>query len=251
MEENGRFAVNLLSRYIQSAGFVMIDDKQNQPQMPTANKISGCDLGFVKASGPASLADLACRVATPNGEIPSATIAIFSETDTYNATGAKYQGFDCLGQSAIPVVLSTGTTTNEIRSYFFISRSNVQTPNGSISMGQLSCTSDRTPPAGAASFQTQPLIPGIEQLAFNYLLPAEVDPSTARSANTAKAITDAAKWPSVLAVEVCVLAKTIQASGNDTGTTYTDCYGTALNAAPNESYRTFRSTVRIRNKTSS
>jgi type IV pilus assembly protein PilW len=247
-EENGRFALNLLTKYIQSAGFVMIDRTQ-PPQGPIDNKISGCDLGFSNPTTPSSSADLACLTATPSGSLPSASIALFFETDTYIGTGGKYQGFDCVGQSSIPVTLTSGTIVNEVRSYFFVSRTNVQTPYGTTSMGQLTCVSDRTPSSGVATYQSQPLIPGVEQLAFTYFLPSTADPNTAQSGTTAKAMTTA-QWPTVLAVEVCVLTKTIQAGGNDTGTSYTDCYGNAIAAVATESYRTFRTTVRLRNRSS-
>lgn len=250
MEENGRFALNLLSKYIQSAGFVMVDGASNLPQGPIDNKLTGCDLGFVNPTTPASLADLACRTATPAGELPSASIALFAETDAYSLSGATYQGFDCVGMSAIPITLTTGTVVNEVRSYFVVTRTNVQTPTGTVPMGQLTCVSDRTPAAGAASFQSQPLIPGVEQLAFTYLLPSAADPNTAQNASTATAVTAASQWAAVLAVDVCVLTKSIQPGGNDTGTTYTDCYGNAIAAATGESYRTFRTTVRLRNRSS-
>jgi hypothetical protein len=54
----------------------------------------------------------------------------------------------------------------------------------------------------------------------------------------------------VLAVDICVLTKSIQASGNDSGTAYADCYGNNITANPNAIYRTFRTTVRLRNKSS-
>ena len=96
----------------------------------------------------------------------------------------------------------------------------------------------------------QPLLPGIEQLAFNYLLPSVADPETAQIGTSATTISAASQWPSVLAVEVCVLAKSVQPGGNDTNTAYTDCYGNAIAAVPGEVYRTFTSTVRLRNKSS-
>lgn len=243
MEENGRFALNLLAKYIQSAGFVMVDPTSNSPQGPIDNKISGCDFGFIDASTPTA-ANLACLSATPSGSLRSASIALFSETDTYNSTAPKHQGFDCVGESAIPI-----GTTNLVRSYFFVSHSNVQTPNGTKSMGQLACVADRTPASGVVDYQMQPLIPGIEQLAFTYLLPSNIDTKVAQAATSAASAAAASQWPAILAVEVCVLAKTIQAAGNDTGTTYTDCYGNAITALATESYRTFRTTVSLRNKT--
>ncbi len=247
LENNGRFAINLLTKYIQSAGFVMIDPTFPAPQGPIDNKISGCDFGMSNPTSPTTTADLACLTATPAGARRSASIALFSETDAYDGSGAKFQGFDCLGQSSIPIPTSTGQIY-ETRSYFFVGNTTVQTPNGSTTMGQLSCLADRTLPAALTpDYQSQPIMPGIEQLAFSYLLPATADTNTAQDAKAAASLTTVT-WPTVLAVDVCVLAKSIQAGGNDTGTSYTDCYGTAITASPGEIYRTFRTTVRLRNK---
>lgn len=117
-------------------------------------------------------------------------------------------------------------------------------------MGQLSCLSDRTPLAAASpTFQVQPLIPGVEQIAFLYKLPSSADPDVAQSGYTATSITST-QWPTVLAVDICVLTKSIQASGNDSGTVYSDCYGNNIASTPNSVYRTFRTTVRLRNKSS-
>lgn len=246
IEENGRFALNLLTQYIQSAGFVMIDPTSPRPQGPIENKIFGCSFGLVNGTTASTTADIACRTSTPAGSLPSESIATYSETDAYNSSGATYQGYDCLGLSSIPM----GGVSNAIRSYFFVANTTVQTPNGIITMGQLSCLSDRTPLAAVTpTYQTQPLIPGIEQIAFRYQLPSTSDPDVAQVGYAASALT-AAQWPTVLAVDVCVLAKSIQPTSNDTGTSYIDCYGNALTNNAGEIYRTFRTTVRMRNKSS-
>lgn len=248
MEENGKFALNLLTKNIQSAGFVMIDPAIPSPQGPIDNKINGCDFGMVDPTTPSSSADLACLAAAPVGARRSASIAVFTETDAYIGAGAKYQGFDCVGEGSISMPTTTGTV-NETRSYFFVAQTTVATTSGSTTMGQLSCVADQTPAGGPAAYQSQPLIPGIEQIAFNYLLPSTADPNTAQ-ASTAAATLTAAQWPTVLAVDVCVLAKSVQPGASDTGTAYTDCYGAAIAATAGDVYRTFRTTVRLRNKSS-
>lgn len=247
LEENGRFAINLLTRYIQGAGYVVIDPAIPFPQGPIDTKVRGCDLGFVNPTTPTSASDLACATSTSAGARMSAGIAVFNQTDAYNASGAAYQGFDCVGLSSTNIITTTGSV-NETRSYFFVSSTTAQTPTGVITVGQLSCVSDRTNSAGVASFQAQPLIPGIEQIAFRYLLPAAVDPDTAQVPTTAASMPASPSWPGVLAVELCVLGKSIQSAGNDSGTQYLDCYENAITAAPGEIYRTFRTTVRLRNK---
>jgi type IV pilus assembly protein PilW len=252
LEENGRYALNMLTRYIQSAGFVMVDPTNPSPQGPIDNKIFGCDFGLKNptAATTATLADdLSCLTATPTGARRSASIALFSETDAYSGSSGKFQGYDCVGNGSVAIPVAGSATIHETRSYFFVGNTTVQTANGSVNMGQLSCLADRTVGATPA-FQAEPLLPGIEQLAFSYLLPSVADPETAQMATTAAAVTAASQWPSVLGVEVCVLAKSVQPGGNDTGTTYTDCYGSAITAAPGEVYRTFTTTVRLRNKSS-
>lgn len=252
LEENGRYAINMLTRYIQSAGYVMVDPLYPSPQGPIDNKLRGCDFGFknpVAATTATLTDDLSCLAATPAGSRRSASIAIFNETDAYVGSGGKFQGFDCVGNGAVSIPVAGGTTINETRSYFFVANTTVQTSNGSVTMGQLSCLADGTI-AGVPAFQVQPLLPGIEQLAFSYLLPAAADPETAQIATSATTVSAASQWPSVLAVEVCVLAKSVQPGGNDTNTAYTDCYGNAIAAVPGEVYRTFTSTVRLRNKSS-
>jgi len=246
MEENGRFALNLLSQYIKTAGFVVINPASQRPQAPLDNKIFGCSFGMVSPTTATTAADIACQTSTPAGAMRPESIATFFETDAYSSSGAVYQGFDCLGLSSIP----QGGVSNIVRSYFFVAPTTVQTPDGTVSMGQLSCLSDRTPLAAASpTFQVQPLIPGVEQIAFLYQLPSTADPDVAQSGYTATSITTA-QWPTVLAVDVCVLTKSIQASGNDSGTVYTDCYGNNIAATPSTIYRTFRTTVRLRNKSS-
>lgn len=256
MEENGRFALNLLSRHVQSAGFVMLNPQANLLQGAGIVKVTGCDFGLVDGQSPTATTDLGCRAATPAGERRSASISMNFETDAPAGAGALFQGFNCVGTNAIPVVTTGETgktfTTFLTRSHFFISNTTATTPTGNTNMGQLSCVADSTPAAGGAvSYETQPLIPGIEQLAINYLVPSVAaggTPKLAQNATTASAVTAAARWGEVMAVELCVLTKSIQPAGADTGTQYTDCYGTVQVANRAEVFRTFRTVVNLRNR---
>jgi type IV pilus assembly protein PilW len=259
MELNGRFALNLLTRYVQSAGFVMLNPQALAVQGAQSIKVTGCNFGFVNGQAAAAASDLNCRAATPTGELVSESISVFFETDAPNNIGGLFQGFNCIGENAVGVVTTseTGTifTSFPTRSHFFVTHTTAATANGAVSMGQLSCLADSTPPAGGAvQFQIQPLIPGIEQLAVNYLLPSAPTvagefPKLAQTALSATDVTAAARWGEVMAVELCVLTKSVQPAGSDTGTQYTDCYGTALTATRAESFRTFRTIVNLRNKT--
>lgn len=253
MEESGRFALSLLTRNIQSAGYVSLNAKSSGPQGPSDIKIRGCDFGMTSPKSASSIADLACLGSTPAGTSRSASIGVFYDTEQYTAANEKFQGFDCLGQAAV-VVPSTsgGSDTYQIRSYFFISTSTVQTSNGTTTMGQLSCVADPTTLAATTgTFQAQPLIPGIQQLAVTYLLPSGLEKNSAQKETTAAILQAANNWSKVTAVELCVLAKSIQTSGNDTATQVTDCYGTNFTPPPGQSYRRFTTTVNLRNRTAS
>lgn len=253
LEENGRFALNLLARNVQSAGFVMLDPKSSFPPGSIDVKIRGCDFGMVNPTLATSSADIACVASTPAGSSRSASFGVFYDTDAYTTAGGKYQGFDCLGNAAV-VVPSTsgGSPTYQVRNYFFVSAATTQTPYGSTTMGQLSCLTDpRTSGATTGTFQMQPLIPGIQQLAVTYLTPSALNKNSAQKVNTATALEAASNWPQVTAVELCVLTKSIQTSGNDTGTQVTDCYGNAFTPPNGQTYRRFTTTVNMRNRTPS
>lgn len=242
MEENGRFAIDVLTKYIQSAGFAMVDRTAPGAILPLEDKISGCAYGFVNASAPTALSDLACRTATPTGERPSASLFTRFETDAPLSGSGRQQGFGCTNAAAASKMLATGTQSYEVRSYFFVSRVNVQTPGGTQSMGQLGCVSDSTSSnagvSGTVSLEVQPLVPGIEQLAIRYM---------AANGQFVALPTTPTEWSNVTALELCVLARSIQPAGNDTRRTYTDCYGSSITVAASESYRILRSTVALRN----
>jgi type IV pilus assembly protein PilW len=250
MEENGRFALNLLGRYVQSAGFVMYDPAAITITTPSIDKIRGCDFGFVDALHASAPAQVACRTSAPSGERQSSSLVIFSETDNYDITNEKFQGFNCVGEKADEVTASSGTIKYRTRSYFFISPETVSKGTGTTTMGQLSCVSEKQT---TGTYSYQPLIPGIEQLGIRYLVPAVKTvsgetPQLAQKSLSAKEITDADRWGEVMAAELCVLTKSIQAAGNDTGTQYSDCFGNTIAANPSESFRTFRSVVNLRNR---
>lgn len=230
-----------------------IDPKSSFAQGPNDIKIRGCDLGMTNPVGATSSLDLACQTSTPTGSTRSASVGIFYETDAFNTTGAKFQGFDCLGNAPVTIVSTTGgSNTYQVRSYFFISTSTAQTPYGTTTMGQLSCVTDPTTASGAtATFQAQPLIPGIHQLAVNYLTASGLDKTTAQKSNSAATLEAASTWKNVTAVELCVLTKSIQATGNDTATQATDCYGATFTPPPSQSFRKFTTVVNLRNRTPS
>lgn len=245
IEENGRFALNLLAKNIQSAGYVAIDPTTLFVNTPTVNKITGCDFGMTAPQTASSQSDFTCLGSTPAGTSRSSSIGVFFETDP---PGAGLTGVDCLGNNAVSI-----GTKFEVRARFFISNSTVQTPNGATTMGQLSCVTD--PTGGAGVFSSQPLIPGIHQLGVSYLIPsgilaADGKPSkTAQRSRTAAQLQAANEWGLVTGVELCVLSKSIQPSGNDTGALVTDCFGNQFTPPPSQSYRRFTTIVNLRNRT--
>lgn len=252
MEENGRLALNLLTRNIQSAGYTALDRAAGEP-LPTGKKLLGCQFGMVNPQGASSRADLeGCLGSVPAGTTPSGSIATFYQTDPPNTTATGvYQGVDCIGNAPVNVLASGGgavTTTWEVRSFFFISTTTVGTPYGTTTMGQLSCATDRTGSINPGSYQSQPLIPGIHQLRARYVLPTD-DKSTApgQKLYEATALTPA-QWERVVQVELCVLTKAVQSSGNDTATPLLDCYDQTFTPPPSQSFRRFTTTVNLRNR---
>lgn len=254
LEENGRLAINLLTKNILNAGFQNINPSTAFATPPLDNRMSGCDFGLENPRSPTAVADYACLASTPAGASQSGSINVIYQTDGYNVAGARFQGFDCIGNRAIAVNFTAGTsvttnTTTQVNQHFFVSTSNVSTPRGTATMGQLSCATDPTGAVGAASaFASQPLIPGIHQIRLTYLTPSTSADSrkSAQTRNTAAQIGTA--WSTVAAIEICVLSKSIQPSGNDTQTAMEDCYGNAFTPPASETFRRMTSLVNIRNR---
>jgi type IV pilus assembly protein PilW len=251
MEENGRLALNMLTRNIRSAGFVTLNIADGAP-VPSQKKILGCEFGMLKPQGATATSDYeTCLTSVPAGTTQSGSISVFYQSDPPKTSGVSYQGVDCIGNSPVNVAAVAGsavTTTWMIRSHFYISSTTVGTPNGTTTMGQLSCATDPTGAVTAGSFQTQPLIPGIHQLRARYLLPTD-DRDFAPGQKIYEAFAPTSTdWARVVGVELCVLTKSIQPSGNDTATAVTDCYGNQFTPPPSQSYRRFTTTVNLRNR---
>ena len=251
MEENGRLALNLLAQNIRMAGYVTVHQSDGAPR-PTAKKLLGCEFGMRKPQGATSTADLeTCLTSTPAGSTQSGSIAVFYQTDPPNTSGASYQGTDCIGNSPVNTAATASsavTTTWSVRSYFYVSTTTVGTPYGTTTMGQLSCATDPTGALTAGTFQSQPLIPGVHQLRARYILPTSpglVAPG--QKVYEATALTQE-QWNSVVEVELCVLTKAVQASGNDTSASVTDCYGNVFTPPASQSFRRFTTTVNLRNR---
>ena len=251
MEENGRLALNLLTRNIQSAGYVSVNISAGEP-VPTGKKILGCVFGMTNPKTASSTADLeTCVTSLPTGTTQSGSIAMFYQTDKVN-TGANFEGVDCIGNAPVQIANTAGgavTNTFEINAFFFVSNTTVATPNGTTTMGQLSCVTDPSRSTTPRAFvPPQPLISGIHQIRARYVLPTE-DTATAPGGNIfeANALTPA-QFERVVKVELCVLTKAIQSSGNDTGASVTDCYNNTFIPPPSQSYRRFNTTVNLRNR---
>ena len=257
LEENGRMALDLLTRYVQSAGYVAINPRSAFPYGALDLKVTGCDHGMTKPQTASVAADLACKASTATGVRRSASLTTVNETDQpassvgSGTTIGRFQGFNCVGNEAttIPADASTNAVqTYVVRSNFFISSSTASTKFGTTTMGQLSCVADATVPGGTINYQPQPLIPGVVQLAVTYLTPSSLVARSAQKASEADALTAADKWNTVTGVELCVMTQSIQSSGNDTGVAYKDCSTDDVAAVPGQTFRLFRTTVNLRNR---
>lgn len=258
LEENGRMALDLLTRYVQSAGYVAINPSSKFAYGALDLKVSGCDFGMVNPQSMTSAAaNLVCNASPPSGTRRSASLTVISETDRPDlgsgpgGTAGYFQGFNCVGNNAavIPADASTDAVETYLaRSHFFISNTVAATKFGTTTMGQLSCVADMTLPGGVVSYQPQPLIPGVVQLAFTYLTPSALIPGSAQKAATADVLTVANAWNTVTAIDLCVLTQSIQSSGNDTGVASEDCYGAPIAVIPGQTFRRFTTNVKLRNR---
>jgi type IV pilus assembly protein PilW len=239
-EENGRFAINLLTRYIQSSGFATLRTDGKFPTAARDDRLRGCDYGYTEVSAPV---DFTCLSAAGTSTLASSSINIVFETDAPSSAAGSYEGRDCIGNSALALVEAGTTKSHQVSSYFYVSSTTVKTEYGTTTMGELSCIPGAL--GAGASANSQPLIPGIVQLDFGYIV-GDRD-NQPRTLKTAAQVTAANEWAMVSAVEVCVMAKSVVASGNDTGRTHTDCKGSVISAQPNAIYRNFRSRVNLRN----
>ena len=257
LEENGRMALDLLTRSVQSAGFVAINPRSKFAYGALDQKVTGCDFGMVDPQNATAVADLACNAATPAGTRRSASLTVINETDRPESTPGsgstlgRLQGLNCVGNGAavVPADASIDSTiTYVVRSNFFISNSVAATQFGTTTMGQLSCVADSTLPGGAAAYQAQPLIPGVVQMAVTYLTPSALVPGSAQRAVSATALAAGNTWNTVTAVDLCVLTQSIQNSGNDTGVAAEDCYGAPIAVIPGQTFRRFTTNVKLRNR---
>jgi type IV pilus assembly protein PilW len=248
-EENGRFALNLLTRFIQSSGFAMIDTKSNYPTSALDQRISGCDFGYTDMGGPPNFT---CLTAAVTDTFASSSLRVVFETDQSRLGGGDFEGANCIGETANAVVETGVTRTFQTTSYFFVSSTTVKTEYGTTTMGQLSCLPGDTGTGVATGQQQQPLIPGIVQIDFRYVSGAATATTktfltAAETANIPIQPGGATGWDIVSAVDVCVMSKTLLVGVNDVGRTYTDCKGNAIAIDPNAIYRTFRTRVNLRN----
>jgi type IV pilus assembly protein PilW len=238
-EENGRFALNLLTRYIQSSGFIMLDKTSSFPFGASSNKVGGCDYGYADISA----LDFTCLSSPITGTFATSAIKLVFETDAPKTNGGNFEGANCIGEKANGVVIGGVTKTYQVTSYFFVSNSVAQTEYGTTTLGQLSC---RPGDLGAgATSAGQPLIPGIVQIDFKYIVGAAA--TNPRTLKTAAQVTAASEWDQVSAVDLCVMSKTLLVGVNDVGRTYVDCKDNTITADPNAIYRTFRTRVNLRN----
>jgi type IV pilus assembly protein PilW len=240
VEENGRFAINLLSRYIQSAGHVMLDPTSKFPDGARDDRLFGCDFGFQSVS---PSYNFACNTSAVTGTLPSSSIKTIFETDKPNNTSGNFEGANCIGLQSSAVVVGAVTKTYQVTSYFYISETVVKTEYGTTTMGELSCIPGDLSTGVSAS--SQPVVPGIVQMDVRYIVGSEA--SNSRTALSAASVATAASWGTVSAVEICVMAKSVLVGVNDTGRVHTDCKGNNITAEPNAVYRNFRSRINLRN----
>jgi type IV pilus assembly protein PilW len=213
MRDAGMTALTLIGQQVQMAGFTPIDAPQSPDQPAVDPALFGCSAARPVGAG-----------RMPNCE-PLASRSdgivvryVGDAVSTWPTTSGH--ATDCLGQG----VGSAGTAELIVNRYY-------ARISGSTGEPELYCEGNGRAGVG------QPLVEGIERLRFRYWLQGA---STAVAAN----VIAADQWSSVVAVDVCVLAR---GALTPQRVRYTDCDGVTVLAADRRARQAFWRRVAVRN----
>jgi type IV pilus assembly protein PilW len=276
MNEDAQAALAILSQQLKMAG-----NNPNQPKRaansrrnpvydapvwtttftPTAFAIRGCDGPFSNITSTSALDGLTCA-STSTTTLPD-SIAVNYEADRYNTIPTTAgQPTDCVGNALTTVTATvtatntagTGTLTISVPYYVADSRFYIATSSAIVSPS-LYCKGN----GGAA----QPLVENIENMQFTYgTVPAAATSTSAsiagyltaynviNEANLAALASDALRWEKVVAVRICVVARSENPIVPDSASArYLKCDGTIENNPPDlRLRRSYSTTVVLRNR---
>lgn len=265
MNEDAQAALDVLSQHIRMAGN---NPKQPgytlaAPRNPITNLVSlrGCGSTFTNIKSPGAATSIDALVCNPAGTGPQ-SIAISYEADRYNTVPTSTNvPTDCIGKSlpaqtaSITQITSPTTTApSNVTFYEADNRFYIDT-SANITNPSLYCFGN------GASSTPQPLVDNIEHMEFSYgTAPAAAGTGTVAGYLSASDIeTDATvvslgtakeRWERVVAVRICVVARSEQpVATNIESAKYLRCDG-ELEANPPDLRlrRAYFTTVTLRNR---
>lgn len=271
MEEDGRFALNMLAYHIRMAGTGPSINTTLQTESgggvssfdpSTGEAIFGCSGGFlspVAAANPALAFPVPCNSSAtgPDGLV----IRYVVDLDNSNQASASLVApTDCLGQ---PVALSMKTPplqsdyTVENRYYVVVdpvtSRSDLYcVGNGDIPLNTAPLKAGKRVMANVIDMK---VIYGYDQQnkqsANSFFNAADLmAPTVPIPANESLSLSGAApsKWSRIVSAKICLVMRSASDALAPKPMTYTDCSGTVVAAADKRLYSTFSTVVSIRGR---
>lgn len=230
---------------------------------PSAFAIRGCDGRFSNLTATtANRIDLLDCV--PDTGQPD-SIAISYETDRFNTVGTA--ATDCLGNAlglitatAVPTFVTLGTSTTVITSPSVVSYTVADNrfyigTSTTILSPSLYCK-------GNGGGSPQPLVENIEDMQFEYGMMSPSTPAASATMAPVKgylavnefssnmpSLSDADRWAKVIAVRICVVARSANAVVSDASSAkYRDCKDTLVSAPDLRLRRAYATTVVLRNR---
>ena len=247
MNEDAQFALQLLARQIQLAGYTA------PGEAGPAYALFGCDTGFTNASGSAAAATtnlLTCNAATAPTD--NHGLVISYHADRYNTTphsvnkDAAGNGLptDCIGNS---LALVAGANYAVVENRFFVEPDKKR----------LSCAGN----GGATPFANAlPLVENVEGVEFYYGVAGGASNSvtgyrTSNNLGAATVVVNPAMWNRVHAVRICITMRSANKVLSTDSAYYMPCNpslgsNTPIPIADRYARKTYSMTVTLRNRIS-
>lgn len=255
MNENARLALQKIGRDLQMAGYYPSSTpnviganfrgiyKNNLiPGTPASlnNGLFGCNQGFIDPS------TLTCTNDPKNSD--GIVVSYFSE-DNFGAGSRFGLQKDCLGQDVYTGLtpynqaqLALNMPVQIVNMYSLVDQT--VTLNGQpITTRALACMGNGNPAGSYVEIAS-----GIEDMQITYGVSANALDQTPIHFINATAITVPADWANVVAVKVCLLARSLENSRQTSATSYIDCQGNTQTPTNNLfTFRRFEQIFAIRN----
>ena len=278
MFESARFAMDIIGRDIENAGFYPIIRAENAATQiatttaqeytpPNSLKTVSAFMSHVfGCSSERFLPVTSVCGAQPTGVDADSLVVNYFTNDAFGLDSG--QRSDCqrqeVGRAAenadrLPAGFTSASAA--VRSQmlparpFFVSNRYTLSPvameveGRTINTSGLACNGNGVSSAGNTY---QPIITGIDQLRFTYMVRTGAKPDYRHKFFLASKVTDDANWPNVIGIKVCLLARSLEGARANRAVPYTlaDCTGANPTFADGAERRVFSQVFMIRSKLS-